>query len=551
VEKRVNIFVLDTNPTEVELVSLQVRKVGLPATVKRAGSIDLLLAAIKESPPDCVLANLSIPRLNVGEAIEASRKVVPQLPWVIYALNGNEETAVQCMKAGAYDFVLKKHIARLGAAVKDAIQKSTAAAAARQAEEPPQPREEKSPSEKKGIYQRMVESSPDLIAVLNLDGRREYNNPTYAHVLEDPDILVGTDSFLDIIEEDRDRIRNLFKEIVKRGYGEQTVYRLMDKEGDTRFIQSNSGLILNEEGDPEKVVVISRDISDLVKDQQRVENLFAATAGLGGDDFFSVLVHRIAESLVVPTVLVSRLLPDKGNRVRVLASWEANSLQQEFEYDITGSPCERVLRHGETIVYAVGIRNLFPRMNIPGAARAEGYLGTPLQGSDGKVLGHLAIVDERPIVDAARKEFLLRTMAKRASLELQRMQGPLPAKAEAGGEEVRAGDMELRLRAVVECLPSPVLMTDEQGLIILANPALEALCGMKAGDLIGRRAWPLILRGGPWRHQNVEYEDTVIRPDRSKVGVGIFAVPCRQSDGRTIGTLGVFRVIHDPSSGAR
>jgi PAS domain S-box-containing protein len=190
-------------------------------------------------------------------------------------------------------------------------------------------------------------------------------------------------------------------------------------------------------------------------------------------------------------------------------------------------------------------------MNIPGAARAEGYLGTPLQGSDGKVLGHLAIVDERPIVDAARKEFLLRTMAKRASLELQRMQGPLPAKAEAGGEEVRAGDMELRLRAVVECLPSPVLMTDEQGLIILANPALEALCGMKAGDLIGRRAWPLILRGGPWRHQNVEYEDTVIRPDRSKVGVGIFAVPCRQSDGRTIGTLGVFRVIHDPSSGAR
>jgi PAS domain S-box-containing protein len=551
VEKRVNIFVLETNPTEVELVSMQVRKVGLSASVKRAGSMDLLFAAIKESPPDCVLANFSLPRLNVGDAIEASRKVAPHLPWVIYALNGNEETAVQCMKAGASDFVLKKHFARLGAAVKDAIQKGAAVAAPKQVEESAPQREERPTPEKKNIYQRIVESSPDLIAVLNLDGRREYNNPAYAHVLEDPDILVGTDSFLDIIEEDRERIKILFKEIVKRGYGEQTVYRLMDKESDTRFIQSNSGLILNEDGDPEKVVVISRDISDLVRDQQRVENLFAATAGLGGDDFFSVLVHRVAESLVVPFVLISQVQRNKGNRVRVLASWEANSLQQEFEYDVTGCPCERVLQDGETIVHAVGIRTIFPDMNIPGASRAEGYIGTPLQGPDGRVLGHLVIVDEKPIADASRKEFLLRTMAKRAALELQRVQVPAAVQAEGKREETRVSDMEMWLRAVVDGLPSPVLMTDEQGLIVLANPALEVLCGMKAKDLIGRRAWPLVLRGGPWRHQNVEYEDTIIRPDRSKVGVGVYAVPCRRSDGKTIGTVGVFRVIHDPSSRAQ
>ena len=126
-EKRVRILVLETNPTEVELVSMQMRKAGFQATVQRAGSLELLLNAVREAPPDCVLANLALPRFDVAEAIEASRKIVPRLPWVIYALNGNEETAVQCMKAGAADFVLKRHITRLGLSVRDAIEKNAAA----------------------------------------------------------------------------------------------------------------------------------------------------------------------------------------------------------------------------------------------------------------------------------------------------------------------------------------------------------------------------------------------------------------------------------------
>ena len=547
-EKRAIILVLETNPTEVELVSMQIRKAGLHAMVQRAGSLDLLMNAAREAPPDCVLANLALPRLDIAAAIAASRKIAPRVPWVIYALNGNEETAVQCMKAGAADFVLKRHIARLGASVKDAIEKSVLPEPSGQEDESSARKEEKPEPEGKSLYQRIVESSPDLIAVLTPDGRREYNNPAYARVLEDPDVLVGTDSFLDILEEDRDRIRTLFQEIWKRGYGERTEYRLMDKEGETRVIQSNSGMILNEEGDPEKVVVLSRDITDMVHDQQRIENVFAATAGLDGEDFFNVLVHRLAEALGAHSVFVSRVTDESRQRVRSLASWAGNSLQQAFEYDVAGCPCERVVLDGQTVVQGKGIRTLYPHMKIPGAAHAEGYIGTPLQGPDGRSTGLLVIHDDKPIADTARKEFLLRVMAKRASLELLRLPQPPSAKEAGEGEESGRKDMEMRLRSALEGLPFPVVMTDEQGKILLVNSRLEDLCGIRVNDLLGRRAWPLVLRSGPWRLLKEEYEDTVIRPDRSKVAVGVFAVPCRNSEGRIAGTMGVLRILHDPVS---
>jgi PAS domain S-box-containing protein len=535
VEKRLLVLVLETNPTEVELVSMQIRKAKLQAAVKRVGSMDLLLGAAREAPPDCVLANLSHPRFDPAAAIAASRQIVPGLPWVIYALNGNEETAVQCMKAGAADFVLKRHIARLGVSVKEAIEKR-AAPAVQEAQAPP-PSEEK-PAER-SLYQRIVESSPDLIAVLTPDGRREYNNPAYARVLEDPDILVGTDSFLDILEEDRERIKNLFQDIWKRGYGERTEYRLMDRDGETRYIQSNSGMILNDEGDPEKVVVVSRDITDMVRERQRTENLFIATAGLAGEEFFTALVQRLAEFFLVGTVLVSRL--SEGARVRTLACWMDGALRQGFEYDVHGSPCEQVVFAGETVVKGAGIRGEFPRMQVPGSEAAEGYLGTPLQAPDGSVIGHLAVIDGKAIEDLPRKEFLLRVMARRGSLELHRMTAPLREPAPGWRDE------EARLRTALEGVPYPVVMTDEAGMITLVNARLEELCGVKAHDLIGRRAWPLVLRGGSWSLLKEEYEDVVVRPDHSRVIVGVYAIPCRNAEGRISGTFGILKV--RPESG--
>jgi PAS domain S-box-containing protein len=191
-------------------------------------------------------------------------------------------------------------------------------------------------------------------------------------------------------------------------------------------------------------------------------------------------------------------------------------------------------------VQGEGIRGTYPGMRIPGAESAEGYLGTPLQSPDGNVIGHLAVFDERPIAALPRKEFILRVMARRASLELHRMAAPVH------GAEPARRDEESRLRTALEGLPHPVVMTDEAGTITLVNARLEELCGVKAHDLLGRRAWPLVLSGGPWNLLKEEYEDVVLRPDHSRVSVGVYAVPCRNAEGRISGTFGILRILQEP-----
>jgi PAS domain S-box-containing protein len=178
-------------------------------------------------------------------------------------------------------------------------------------------------------------------------------------------------------------------------------------------------------------------------------------------------------------------------------------------------------------------------MKALGAMHAESYLGVPIHSTEGKVLGHLFIIDDTPMADPARMELVLLLMARRASVELQRSTAaPVSAAAEKE-EEVELDDAYARMRSAIEGLPFPVVMTDENGIITLVNGKLEELSGRKPDDLLHRRAWPLILRGGPWQLLKEEYPDTVERPDRSAIQVSVFAIPCRNREGRISGTMGI------------
>jgi PAS domain S-box-containing protein len=543
VDKRYNIIVLEKDPTEVELIEMQLRKAGLRYATKRIGNSEMLQDAAKESPPDLILANFTLPRFDVTSVILHSRSFIPGVPWVVYSLTGNEEAAVQCMKAGASDFILKKHIARFGASVKEILESSAALKIVPRDSESPRAKEQKAEKSELPLYRQIVEHAPDLIAVLNLEGRREYNNPMYGEVVEDPEILVGTDSFLDILPEDRDRIRQLFKDVIVRGYGEQTEYRLLDKSGETRFIQSNSSVIPGPDGDPEKVVVVSRDITPQVVMRQRFEHLIATTAGLTGQDFFDVLVHRLSEALGAGCGLASYMVDEGQKRVRSLAFWVGGTVRQALEYDAAQMPCERVIAGGETVVFANGVSSLFPKMSEIVGMPIESYVGSPLQDQDGVILGHLFVANKKPLDQPDRAEFIVRLMARRASVELQRASAaPAPPREERAEDK----DLTARLRTAIEGLPMPVVMTNEGGTIVIVNGELEELVGIGATDLVGRRAWPLILRGGPWKLLKEEYSDLVVRPDKTSIPVSVYAIPCRNAEGRISGTMGILTQTREP-----
>jgi len=74
-----------------------------------------------EKDYDLVISDYALPRFNGKEALRLRNKINPLIPFIIVTGSMNEETAVECMKAGADDYVIKEHIKRLAQAVKRAI----------------------------------------------------------------------------------------------------------------------------------------------------------------------------------------------------------------------------------------------------------------------------------------------------------------------------------------------------------------------------------------------------------------------------------------------
>lgn len=110
-------------------------------------------------------------------------------------------------------------------------------------------------------FHAAADSTSDMIAVLDAEGRRLYANPALARLLGETGSLVGTDSFLDIHPDDRDRMRALFRQVATQGSGARTEYRLIDGQGGTCYIESQSNVVCDGSG-PLRVVVVSRDVTE-------------------------------------------------------------------------------------------------------------------------------------------------------------------------------------------------------------------------------------------------------------------------------------------------
>ena len=119
-------------------------------------------------------------------------------------------------------------------------------------------------------FRLIMENLADLVAVLDLDGRRLYNSPSYQSILGDVDKLRGSSSFDEIHPEDQGRVRRAFQETVRTGVGQRLEYRLMDQHGRPRHIESQGSVIRDAQGRVSQVLVVSRDVTERKKTEERL-----------------------------------------------------------------------------------------------------------------------------------------------------------------------------------------------------------------------------------------------------------------------------------------
>jgi diguanylate cyclase (GGDEF)-like protein/PAS domain S-box-containing protein len=123
------------------------------------------------------------------------------------------------------------------------------------------------------FFRTIVENGEDLFAVLDLEGRRLYNSPSYANLLGDIASLKGSDSFAEIHPADVELVKRAFKVTVQSGRSHRLNFRFVLADGSIRYMESCGALIRNSQGQALRVVVVSRDITERMEKEQEIYNL--------------------------------------------------------------------------------------------------------------------------------------------------------------------------------------------------------------------------------------------------------------------------------------
>ncbi len=122
-------------------------------------------------------------------------------------------------------------------------------------------------------FRLIMENLADLVAVLDLNGRRLYNSPSYQRILGEPRKLLGSSSFEQVHPDDRARVELVFQETVRSGIGQRMEYRMIDQNGQVRHIESQGSVICDSQGRVSKVVVVSRDVTERRKAEEEIRQM--------------------------------------------------------------------------------------------------------------------------------------------------------------------------------------------------------------------------------------------------------------------------------------
>jgi PAS domain S-box-containing protein len=194
--------------------------------------------------------------------------------------------------------------------------------------------------------------------------------------------------------------------------------RLLHSDGGVRHVLSRGVAIRGDDGSPERMVGLDTDVTGLRRVQAVLDAVADGTAGTSGPDFFAAMAQHFARALELDCAFIAECLDEPPTRVRTLGYWSRERGQvASFEFALAGTPCNEVLNEGRACFHRERLAEIFPR-----EAGFEAYLGMPITACDGRVLGHLALFNRKPLGDEVLVERVYRIFLARAAAEIERGQ---------------------------------------------------------------------------------------------------------------------------------
>jgi diguanylate cyclase (GGDEF)-like protein len=155
------------------------------------------------------------------------------------------------------------------------------------------------------------------------------------------------------------------------------------------------------------------------RDDQAFRSIVEGTSAQTGNEFFQSLVRHLASALPARCAMVSEILEVHDSKCRIIAGWNGKEFVSDPEYEATHTPYEDLLG-GRSSFYSDGVQEAFPDEIFLKEIGAKSYAGVPFFDSSSNVMGHLVVFDRRPMLDKERTISILRVFASRAGAELER-----------------------------------------------------------------------------------------------------------------------------------
>ncbi|MBD8526756.1 EAL domain-containing protein [Pseudomarimonas arenosa] len=165
-------------------------------------------------------------------------------------------------------------------------------------------------------------------------------------------------------------------------------------------------------------------VAELVADAERarteraIRSIAAGVANSPQDRFFLQIVRNLAELFEAEIAYVGVLDGDR-QRVTTLACWLDGKAQDNFSYDLAGTPCERTLTDGGCL-YSSGVCIRFPDDTMLQEMQAEGYVAAPFFDADGGNLGLVGVIKRTPLDVNDNTSGILNIFAARCGAEIRR-----------------------------------------------------------------------------------------------------------------------------------
>jgi two-component system, cell cycle sensor histidine kinase and response regulator CckA len=252
---RLRLLHLEDNPDYSSLLSSKLAAEGIDAEILCVETKEDFQRALEQGEYDLIVADYSLPDYNGVQAMKLAGQMLPGTPILLVSGTIGEEAAIESLKAGATDYVLKQWPERLVPAVRRALRESEERKSRLLAETKLVRREK--------LFRALSENSLDVVTVLDKDGIFKHNSPSVSRVLGyKPEELAGQNAFAMIHTDDVEATRKDFQRCIENpGQTTTSKFRARHQDGSWLYLETVCKSFLD---DPEiaGVVVNSRDVTE-------------------------------------------------------------------------------------------------------------------------------------------------------------------------------------------------------------------------------------------------------------------------------------------------